>query len=161
MAGWYWNFDVVTSLVDFYGFRDKGGRTVDELEKHLNREIQSRVRRNWDRRKVIPYVQKYEFKGLLFSDVTAFGSVIGAPGESIAQLESMRSQFATPEDINDNSKTAPSKRIAGVIPKYRKVVDGRLLAEDIGLTAIRTACPRFNGWMAHLESLGKSERQAS
>ena len=28
MASLYGSFDAVTSLVDFYGFRDKGGRTV-------------------------------------------------------------------------------------------------------------------------------------
>ncbi len=153
MARLFWNFNAVTSLVDFYGFRDKGKRTVDELEEHLNREIQSKVRRKWDGRKIIPYVQKHEFEGLLFSDVTAFGSVLGTPERKIAQIESIRSQFATPEDINDNSRTAPSKRIAGVIPKYRKVVDGRLLAEDIGLAAIRAACPRFDAWVTRLESL--------
>ena len=29
------NFDAVTSLVDFYGFRDKGSRAVEELEDLL------------------------------------------------------------------------------------------------------------------------------
>lgn len=32
IAALYCSFDVVTSLVDFYGFRDKGGRTVEQLE---------------------------------------------------------------------------------------------------------------------------------
>ena len=37
----YWSFDFVTSLVDFYGFRDKGKMTIDELEEHLTKEIQA------------------------------------------------------------------------------------------------------------------------
>ena len=33
-----WNFDAVTSLVDYYGFRDKGKRSVRVLQKHLVRK---------------------------------------------------------------------------------------------------------------------------
>lgn len=32
MANLYYSFDVVTSLVDFYGFGNKGDATVEELE---------------------------------------------------------------------------------------------------------------------------------
>ena len=78
MAGLYYNFDAVTSLVDFYGFRGKGDRTVEELEEHLAQEIQKKVSSGWDQRKVIPYVQKHEFEGLLFSDVSAFSVMTGA-----------------------------------------------------------------------------------
>ena len=48
MAGLYYNFDAVTSLVDFYGFRGKGDRTVEELEEHLAQEIQKKVSSGWD-----------------------------------------------------------------------------------------------------------------
>ena len=41
--------------------------------------------------------------------------------------------FPTPEDINDSSDTAPSKRIQETIRGYKKVVDGPLLAMEVGL----------------------------
>ncbi len=104
-------FDAVTSLVDFYGFRRKGNQTVDELEEDLARQIRKKLDRRWHSEKVLPYVQRHEFEGLLFSDVDAFANAIDAPEESIEELRRIRAEFPTPEDINDNRDTAPSKRI--------------------------------------------------
>ena len=154
MAGLYPNFDAVTSLVDFYGFRGKGDRTVEELEEHLAQEIQKKVSSGWDQRKVIPYVQKYEFEGLLFSDVNAFSVVPAATGPLVEELGEVRSSFPNPEDINDNADTAPSKRIKSIVPGYQKVVNGTLIARETGLDTIRAECPRFADWLAKLESLG-------
>lgn len=143
-------FDAVTSLVDFYGFRRRGDRTVDELEEDVRRKLgHSR-----HPQKVFPYVQRHEFEGLLFSDVDAFTKLIGVSQTSIQTLRDIRSQFPTPEDINDNRDTAPSKRIKKVIPRYNKKVDGPLLAMEIGLARIRKECPRFDDWITSLESLG-------
>ena len=153
MGHLYWSFDFVTSLVDFYGFRDKGKMTIDELEERLIQGIQAKIHHGWDQRKVIAYVQRHEFEGLLFSDVTAFETLIGASNQSIAQLQGVRSAFPTPEDINDNKETAPSKRIATAISRYQKPLDGPLVAMQIGLAAIRAQCPRFNDWVTRLETL--------
>ncbi|MDD9979802.1 MAG: DUF4276 family protein [Gammaproteobacteria bacterium] len=154
MATLYWNFDAVTSLVDFYGFRDKADRSVECLERDLLEKVRARIRRReWDETKVFPYVQRHEFEGLLFSDVNAFTSVMDVPEESIAGLCRIRSQFQTPEDIDDGAETAPSKRIARTISMYRKALHGPLIAETIGLDAIREECPRFNQWVERLESL--------
>ena len=144
----------MTSLVDFYGFRDKGDRTVQDLETHLLREVAERVGHAWDARKVVPYVQRHEFEGLLFSEVDLFEIQIGFPHGCATELRAVREQFATPEDINDHPLTAPSKRIASIIPRYGKVLHGPILAGEIGLDTIRAECPRFNAWMTRLESLG-------
>ena len=147
------SFDTVTSLVDFYGFRDKGNRTVDALEEHLAREIETRVS---DARRVFPYVQRHEFEGLLFSDATAFRAVAhmtGMTDPDIEALAAVRRQFATPEDINDGSDTAPSKRIKHMVPRYRKSLHGPLVARAMGLPTIRAQCPRFDAWLKRLEGL--------
>ena len=154
MARLYWSFEFVTSLVDFYGFRGKGSATPDELEKIIDERINSNIQRSWDQSRVFSYVQQHEFEGLLFSDVSAFASLIDVPDGAVDALREVRSQFPTPEDINDDRDTAPSKRIVELIPRYQKVVDGPLLAEGIGLDAIRAECPRFNAWVKRLESLG-------
>ena len=121
---------------------------------HLAQEIQKKVSNPWDQRKVIPYVQKHEFEGLLFSNVNAFSAAIGATNELVDRLREVRSRFPSPEDINDNPDTAPSKRIKNLIPAYQKVVAGPLLANETGLDTIRAECPRFGEWLAKLESLG-------
>ena len=153
MASHYYRFDVVTSLVDFYGFRNKGARTVEELEQAVIQEADRMLRPNWDRRKIVSYVQLHEFEGLLFSQVSAFTSVPGANETALSQMERIRSQFPSPEDINDNPNAAPSKRILQVLPDYDKRIDGPQIAQAIGLPTIRRECPRFNSWVARLESL--------
>ena len=153
MAKSFWSFDFVTSLVDFYGFRDRGSEEPDDLEYRINSAIVSRVKRNFDHARVFPYVQKYEFEGLLFSKVEAFEAVNGATSESLAQLRNVRSGFPTPEDINDNRETAPSKRITNALPQYNKRIHGSQVVADIGLEVIRAECPRFHAWMTRLEAL--------
>ena len=149
-----WDFDRVTSLVDFYGFRDKGTDTLEQLEQRISRCVDLEVKRSWDQSRVFPYIQRHEFEALLFSEVAAFADVINVPEEAVADLRRIRHRFHTPEDINDSGETAPSKRILGVIPRYKKVVDGSLIAEKMGLNTIRSECPRFNSWLERLESFG-------
>lgn len=151
MAYLYGSFDAVTSLVDFYGFRDKRDKTAEELEALVRGQVQQKI--GWNQDRVLPYVQKYEFEGLLFSDAGAFSSLVDAPVESVDLLRDIRAGFATPEDINDNEATAPSRRIKELIPHYRKPLHGPLVAIEIGLGAIRAECPRFSEWITNLESL--------
>ena len=151
------SFDAVTSFVDFYGLRRKGNKTVDELEEDMTRQISIKLDLRWHPEKMYPYIQKHEFEGLLFSNVDAFANAIDASEESVEELRSIREKFPTPEDINDNSETAPSKRIMKIIPQYQKDVYGPLIAMEIGLETIRAECPRFSGWMTCLESLGRKD----
>lgn len=156
MVKLFQSFDAVTSLVDFYGLRGKGNATPDELIGRITEEINSRMPSARDQRKIFPYVQQYEFEGLLFSDVTAFADLVHAPRDSVEMLKRVRSDFQTPEDINDSSETAPSKRIVRFIPRYQKPVDGPVVAMKIGLDLLRAECPRFDDWVTRLESLGNS-----
>lgn len=142
-----YSFDAVTSLVDFYGFRGKRDMSPDDLIRAI-REGTGGPGGGL----VFPYVQMHEFEGLLFSDVDAFEFVF--PGGSIAGLRSVRAQFHTPEDINDNKNTAPSKRIGKLIQGYQKALHGPMVAEVIGLESMRRECPRFDAWLRRLESLG-------
>ena len=149
------NFDCVSSLVDFYGFRSKGNATPSELENRIRETVNSRTNTSSGDTRIIPYVQRHEFEGLLFSKVEVFSDTAMASASNIRQLRQIRSDFSTPEDINDGSETAPSKRIKQVIPRYDKLANGWLIAESIGLDTIRTECPRFNDWLSLLESLGE------
>ena len=154
MARLIWSFDFVTSLVDFYGFRGKGSATVEELEERIGEEVNRKIARSWNQSRLVPYVQRHEFEGLLFSDVSAFAGLVYATEDAVTELQRVRARFLTPEDVNDSSTMAPSKRIEEVIPRYRKRVAGSQIAMDIGLGVIRAQCPRFGRWVAQLESLG-------
>ena len=157
MARLFWDYNYVTSLVDFYGFRDKNTATPKQLEQRILERVTRKINRSWDQSRVIPYVQQYEFEGLLFSNVDAFANAIDASEESIEELRSIRVKFLTPENINDNSETAPSKRIVKIITQYEKRLYGPLIAMEIGLDTICAECPRFDKWVTHLESLGNKD----
>ena len=156
VANLFWSFDCVTSFVDFYGFRDKADLTVDELERAVEEAVGTRIGTRYDVSKVVVYVQRHEFEGLLFADVDGFRNAGLAIDEAcLAHLRGVRQRFPTPEDINDDSATAPSKRIVTLIPDYRKRLHGPLVAENVGLAAMRTECRRFGDWMDRLERLGR------
>lgn len=112
-----------------------------------------------DLRFVRPYVQMYEFEGLLFSDIEQFQYVLdGWDAEVRKILIRIREQFSTPEDINNSRQTAPSKRILDAFPNgsYNKTEHGPVIADAIGLEKIRQQCPNFNAWMSMLEGWGSS-----
>ena len=147
-----YKYDAVTSLVDFYGFKGKQENSAEKLGDLIRRGIEKKV--GQQKYKAAPYVQRHEFESLLFSDVSAFSSILPDISPRIARaLSDIRSNFDTPEDINDNQSTAPSKRIENTIPGYRKSLDGPEIAEQIGLEKIRAECPRFNAWLEYLETL--------
>ena len=151
------SFDAVTSLVDYYGFKQKGKMSPQELEARIFETVCERIERtkNLDRSKIIPYIQQYEFEGLLFSDLHVFANqnIVPISAKSLEKLQIIRSGFRCPEDINDGRMTAPSKRLKMAIPEYRKWTHGSQLAKRIGLDVIRKECPRFDHWIERLESL--------
>ena len=153
MSNSVWNYDRVTSLVDYYGFNDKGSATVCELETLIDSRVNEKIQRSWDQSTAFAYVQQYEYEGLLFSNVDAFQELIYATPESVETLRSVRARFPTPEHINDNPDTAPSKRIKAAIPRFHKRIEGPLLAAEIGLETIRAECERFDAWLTRLENL--------
>jgi hypothetical protein len=127
---------------------EKAGRIEQAVKSDICNEIP-------DRRpdiRFLPYIQLHEFEGLLFSDPPAFAEAVGRP--DLAQpFQTIRSQFATPEDINDSSDSAPSKRVIRAHPQYRKILEGRRAANAIGIPAIRRECPHFRAWVERMESL--------
>ena len=154
MTRLYWNFDQVTSLVDFYGFRGKGNKSLEQLELAVSAEVDRKIAGSWNQSRIFPYIQRHEFEGLLFSDVNSFVRAANATSTCVEGLREIRGYFNTPEDIDDGYHTAPSKRILKLMPNYQKIVHGVDVATEIGLQVICSQCPRFNKWMTKLESLG-------
>jgi hypothetical protein len=121
----------------------------EKVCEHLGKQGKQAVDR------FIPYVQMHEFEALLFSKPDILASELGLP--SSTDVQQIAGQFATPEDINDSVKTAPSKRLKGLCmdnrKRYEKVLLGKNAALAIGLPTIRSKCPLFNDWLHRLESL--------
>lgn len=103
----------------------------------------------------IPYVQMYEFEGLLFSCPRRFSIGIGEP-DLETSFTQVRQSFTTPEHINDSIHTAPSKRVSELCSAYQKPVHGVLAALEIGVDDFRLQCPIFDRWLAEIEALGQA-----
>lgn len=98
-----------------------------------------------------PYLQVHEYEGLLFSDPDAFARGLGQQALS-GQLHTIRNAFASPEDINEDPDHAPSKRVVGVYRSYRKVIEGTVAAQEVGVQTMRQQCPHFHEWVSGLEA---------
>lgn len=72
-------------------------------------------------------------------------------------IQSAIDEFETPEDINNKPETAPSSRLMAAVVGYDKVVYGSLLAEETGLSTIRSRCPLFNSWIERIEEVCNKE----
>ena len=132
---------VVTTMFDLYGFPPdvpncKDPKDVSALEEAISEDISNR--------KFVPYISKHEFEALLFSDVTAFES---SYPEAVQKLMKIRKEYSSPEDINNSPSTAPSKRILGQIPAFKKTTDGITISGIIGIDEMIRQCPHFRQWI--------------
>ncbi len=142
------SFDKVTTLYDFYGFR---GKDKTESKKTLEQKIMNCVSASL-REQIIPYVQMYEFEGLLFSSPEAIENIIHQPGLEDWANGVLQEFKGNPEKINDSRETAPSKRLLDE-SGYRKTMHGPDIAEEIGLNVLRKKCTGFGDWLSRLETL--------
>lgn len=147
----------VTTLFDLYALPgDFPGKSLSTYPasasgQHKARFLEAALGQDIAQKNFIPHLLVHEFEALLFAQIDAF-----APWTDDDQvLEPLRAILSKtlPEDINDSPHTAPSKRILAAMPDYQKTVHGPLIACDIGLDAIRAACPHFDRWLKSIEAL--------
>jgi hypothetical protein len=100
----------------------------------------------------IPYLQLHEYEAILFSDPAAFATGINHPNLQ-RQFQLIRDEFQSPEDINNDPETAPSKRVLTVCPNYRKVIEGTQAAVAVGMLVMGEECQHFREWIESLEAL--------
>ena len=143
------NFDFITTFYDFYGFK---GKSKEETKESLELKIKENTTEKIQS-KLIPYIQMYEFEGILFSspDVIA-QNLQGENDIFIWAADILKSFGGNPERINDSSQTSPSKRLENNT-NYQKTTHGPNIASQVGITVIRDNCKGFDEWLEKLEKL--------
>jgi hypothetical protein len=151
-----------STMLDLYGLgggfpglpvptNQSGLQRAQSIERAIYDDILAAIPEFRPERRFYPYLQVHEFEGLLFSDPDAFARGLGQL--TIAgQLHVIRNAFPTPEDINDNPASAPSKRVLGIYSSYRKVIEGTVAAQEVGVPTMRQQCPHFHEWVSRLEA---------
>ena len=144
----------VTTFFDYYGINEEfvgykeslSCRTIKEKKECIENKLKCEL--NFPN--FMPYIQMFEFEGLLFTNLDSF-ELIDNDKSKIQQLKDETLGFETPEHINNSKITAPSKRIETVYKQYGKTTDGILIAEEIGLTNILAKCHLFREWIERIE----------
>lgn len=144
---------IVTTFVDFFriptnmpGYADcmiEGVPHADQvncLEKSFRQAINDE--------RFVPYIQLHEFEALLFSSNKGFEYFYD--DTIYNKTKEIVDSFANPEDINSSPQTAPSKRLLSIKPDYDKVIEGNLIAIEVGINSILEKCPRFKAWVKKL-----------
>jgi hypothetical protein len=147
----------VTTLFDFYGLpHDFPGMagiprgSCYERVAHVERAFASDI----NHPRFLPYLALHEFEAFIFTAPSRCAWVFSDAPQVIPALEQHRASVNSPEEINEGRETAPSKRIIRAYPRYQKTVHGPLAVLEIGLPALRAACPHFNQWLSTIEALG-------
>lgn len=96
----------------------------------------------------IPYIQLHEFEALLFASNKGFETFF-TEKQKEKTLQIINS-YDNPEDINTTPEGAPSKRIITIKDDYDKVLEGNLIALEVGFAKIIEKCPRFKAWIERL-----------
>lgn len=155
----------VTTMFDYCGMpRDWPGRVMASTAAHEDKartvesamleDISSELGDSFNQRRFVPYIQMHEFEALLFSNIEILAEVI--PAERLEnQLQTIADDFNSPEEINDDPNSAPSKRIMALSPHYQKVLHGGIASQRIGLDHMRSRCHHFDEWVSTLEALAQ------
>lgn len=144
-------FDLFRLPKDFPGYDaaacepDLGRRAVD-LENAMLEDIGDE--------RLVPYIQVHEFEALVLADPRELSSLYPESTAGVDRLVTIAAACRSPEEINGDPATAPSKRILREIPNYSKSTSGPIITDRIGLPRLRDKCPHFGAWVDRLEALG-------
>jgi hypothetical protein len=151
-------FDFYALGLDFPNRRHAQGRTPGERATHVQEGMMTALLPDLGSnrlRSFVPYIQMHEFEALMFSDPLMLADTLYHPDLAPDFQAILNSVGGDPEAINDAPDTAPSKRIATLIPGYDKILCGNLVADVIGLDKLRTSCSHFNAWLLRIEAVAK------
>ena len=148
----------VTTLFDLYALpADFPGKAAPAYPAHASgsakaQYLEAQLRQDIAEPNFLPNLLVHEYEALLFTQPAQFEQWTSNETVPVTLAQAV-AQAGSPEDVNDSLHTAPSKRILAVMPEYQKTFHGPLIACDIGLDALRQACPHFHAWLLAVEAL--------
>jgi Domain of unknown function (DUF4276) len=159
---------IITTMIDHYGINSEKKipkynicrqeqdieKRITCMEESLSEAVQS-VAPNY--RFFVPNIIRHEMETLLFASAEAFEIVSETIKQGVAEI---CSHYPNIEDINHTPEGAPSKRLIQIYEdngeKYRKITDGILIAELIGIETMLAKAPRFKAWVEKIIQITKN-----
>lgn len=152
------NVAAVTTMIDYYGVPAVPGSEIEVKPADPHQAVHFAEGKMNDRigdDRFHAHLMLHEFESLLYSSPSRCADYLGKPALATAMETALR-ECGAPELVDDHPTTAPSKRIIAAYPEYAKALDGPVLAAELGIDAMRAACPHFNEWLEWFESLAAS-----
>lgn len=149
---------VVSMFVDFFRCpevpqKEKWSVKTNRLDQVV--EMEKCIYEDINDTRFIPYIQLHEFEALLFASNDGFTAFLSK--EQAKKTQQIIESYDNPEDINTTPTGAPSKRLLAIKDDYDKVIEGNLIALEIGFLKIMEKCPRFKAWIEKLIESCKDE----
>lgn len=143
----------VTTFIDLYrlpsNYPNYNIQNLNIMEAGMLQDVDVNIASRF-----IPYIQRHEFECFLFASLPVLQDTFKRSDNNFTEIAKIVNQFTyNLEDTNNGSQTSPSMRLKNYLPEYEKGLDGAYLADEIGLSNIRNKCPRFNNWIAQLETI--------
>lgn len=142
--------DIVTTMIDYYalpddfpGYRNLPPTSGVERIHFLEQQFANDIGNNSFR----PYLQMHEFEALVFAAHENFHFAFPDQPNKIRQIRSIVDQFTSPEEIDNDFRTAPSKRLKRIFTTYQKIVHSGLILSGVSVDTLRSRCPHFNKWL--------------
>jgi len=147
----------ITTLIDYYGLpKDVPGTSTRKGSPAARvAHVEKAIADQFNDRRLRPFLMLHEFEAMLFTNIKKWehrfddAAAIARLKQDVAGLE--------PEGINETPQGAPSKRILRRLEDYEKPFHGPDALKDIGLDAIREACPHFAAWLTWAENLAAND----
>lgn len=142
---------IVSMFVDFFRCpevpqKERWSGKSNHLEQII--EMEKCICEDINDTRFIPYIQLHEFEALLFASNDGFVTFLSE--EQSKKTQQIIESYSNPEDINTTPEGAPSKRLLAIKSDYDKVIEGNLIALEIGFLKIMEKCPRFKAWIENL-----------
>ncbi len=144
---------IVCTFVDYYGIKEWPGldeipnnSTPAQIANILNGCAKNAIANEVPAmgQRYIPFLAVHEFETLLFSDSEILAKHLKINKD---EIDLVLSECGSPECINNGIDTAPSKRIENWNRSYLKTQNGHKIAQEIGVSKMRKACPLFDEWL--------------
>lgn len=142
---------VVSMFVDFFRcpevpLKERWSGKTNHLDQII--EMQECIYEDINDTRFIPYIQLHEFEALLFASNDGFTAFLSE--KQAKKTQQIITSYDNPENINTTPEGAPSKRLLAIKDDYDKVIEGNLIALEIGFLKIMEKCPHFRAWIKKL-----------
>jgi hypothetical protein len=151
----------VTTLFDFYALPANFPGVLSAPAKRGIDNCRARVRHIEDAfaadigvDKFRAHLALHEHEALLYVDPDlTMENLVTAPSRLRSTLGDALTAAGEPELINESADTAPSRRVLATWSGYDKPTHSAVVAQALGLSRMRSACPHLDAWINDLEAM--------